>query len=124
MATHKKIVVPGSTSTDGVIAGTHRMKSRIMRAMAAAVVVCGVAGSSFADIRAVTPVSRESLEWWKTRHSEKLAEIETAKTNGGAKVVFLGDSITDFGPTVSPMLPSEAGPISATSRNSQHTTGR
>ena len=58
------------------------------------VVLAGAA--AFADIRAVTPVSREEIGWWKTRHAAKLAEIQAASTNGGINVVFLGDSITHF----------------------------
>ena len=54
------------------------------------------AAVSFADIRAVTPASRESTSWWASRHAEKLAEIKAASTNGGINVVFLGDSITHF----------------------------
>ena len=50
----------------------------------------------WADIRSVTPTSREETAWWKARHAEKLAEIQAASTNGGISVVFLGDSITHF----------------------------
>ena len=50
--------------------------------------------SSFAAIRAVTPVAWDGKPncWQMQRHNEKMAVV----TNGGAKVVFIGDSITHF----------------------------
>lgn len=54
------------------------------------------AATAFADIAAITPTSRMSEAWWAERHAAKLDEIKVAATNGGAKVVFLGDSITHF----------------------------
>ena len=49
--------------------------------------------TSFGAIRAVTPQPADAewtRSWWMPRHLAKLA----VATNGGAKVVFLGDSIT------------------------------
>ena len=52
------------------------------------------AASSFGDIRAVTPTAWNGDPncWQMKRHHEKMASV----TNGGAKVVFIGDSITHF----------------------------
>ena len=52
------------------------------------------AGTSIADIRAVTPVAWNGKPdcWQMKRHAEKMSVV----TNGGAKVVFIGDSITHF----------------------------
>ena len=48
--------------------------------------------SAFAAIRAVTPTAWEGNPncWQMRRHAEKMATV----TNGGARVVFIGDSIT------------------------------
>ena len=50
--------------------------------------------SSFAAIRAVTPAAWDGNPecWQMKRHREKMVSV----TNGGAKVVFIGDSITHF----------------------------
>ena len=50
--------------------------------------------SSFGAIRAVTPTAWNGDPncWQMKRHAEKMASV----TNGGAKVVFIGDSITHF----------------------------
>ena len=50
--------------------------------------------SSFAAIRAVTPTAWDGNPncWQMKRHNEKMVAV----TNGGAKVVFIGDSITHF----------------------------
>ena len=58
--------------------------------IAAIAMVC--AAASFGAIRAVTPVAWNGDPncWQMKRHLEKMAAI----TNGGAKVVFIGDSIT------------------------------
>lgn len=50
--------------------------------------------ASFGAIRAVTPVAWNGDPdcWQMKRHREKMASV----TNGGAKVVFIGDSITHF----------------------------
>lgn len=50
---------------------------------------------AFGALRSVTPVAWNGKpdSWQMKRHNEKLAEIAT---NGGAKVVFVGDSITHF----------------------------
>ena len=50
--------------------------------------------SSFGAIRAVTPTAWNGDPncWQMKRHHEKMAAV----TNGGAKVVFIGDSITHF----------------------------
>ena len=50
--------------------------------------------SSFCAIRAVTPTAwnGDPACWQMKRHNEKMAVV----TNGGAKVVFIGDSITHF----------------------------
>ena len=50
--------------------------------------------SAFAAIRAVTPTAWNGDPncWQMKRHAEKMAAV----TNGGAKVVFIGDSITHF----------------------------
>jgi len=49
---------------------------------------------SFGAIRAITPTAWDGKPdcWQMVRHSEK----RTVVTNGGAKVVFIGDSITHF----------------------------
>ena len=57
--------------------------------------VCGLSlTSAFAAIRAVTPTAWNGDPncWQMKRHIEKMAAV----TNGGAKVVFIGDSITHF----------------------------
>ena len=50
--------------------------------------------TSFGAIRAVTPTAWNGDPncWQMKRHNEKMAAV----TNGGAKVVFIGDSITHF----------------------------
>ena len=50
--------------------------------------------SAFGAIRAVTPVAWDGNPncWQMKRHAEKMGVV----TNGGAKVVFIGDSITHF----------------------------
>ena len=50
--------------------------------------------TSFGAIRAVTPTAWDGNPkcWQMCRHNEKMAAV----TNGGAKVVFIGDSITHF----------------------------
>jgi len=62
-----------------------------------AVLVCASASAlvSFGAIRAVTPVAWDGKPdcWQMKRHEGKLSEI---KKNGGAPVVFIGDSITHF----------------------------
>ena len=59
-------------------------------------VVAGVvcAAASFGAIRAVTPVAWNGDPncWQMKRHLDKMVAV----TNGGAKVVFIGDSITHF----------------------------
>ena len=52
------------------------------------------AATSFGAIRALTPVAWKGKPncWQMKRHAEKMAVV----TNGGAKVVFIGDSITHF----------------------------
>ena len=57
--------------------------------------VGSLAISVIADIRSITPVSRENEDWWRERHQQKLAEI-AASSNRSYDVVFIGDSITDF----------------------------
>ena len=56
---------------------------------------CLVSACAFGALRSVTPVAWNGKpdSWQMKRHNEKLAEIAT---NGGAKVVFVGDSITHF----------------------------
>lgn len=69
----------------------------LLGSKAAVAVLMGIwTVAACADIRPVTPASREAKGWWKTRHADKLAEIRAASTNGGFNVVFLGDSITEF----------------------------
>ena len=54
-----------------------------------------VTSACFAEIRALTPQVPDAdwtKPWWGKRHAEKMSSV----TNGGAKVVFLGDSITHF----------------------------
>ena len=62
---------------------------RVVLAVAAA-----SACASFGAIRAVTPVAWDGNPscWQMKRHAEKMAVV----TNGGAKVVFIGDSITHY----------------------------
>ena len=61
-------------------------------------IVAGVlafsAVSSFGAIRAITPTAwkGDPTCWQMKRHAEKMSVV----TNGGAKVVFIGDSITHF----------------------------
>ena len=51
-------------------------------------------GTSFGAIRAVTPTAWNGDPdcWQMKRHNEKMQEVAA----GGAKVVFIGDSITHF----------------------------
>ena len=53
-----------------------------------------LAASAFGAIRAVTPTAWNGDPncWQMKRHAEKMESV----TNGGAKVVFIGDSITHF----------------------------
>jgi len=53
------------------------------------------AGAAVADLRSMTPVSKEGDAWWRERHAQKLAEI-AANSNRTYDVVFVGDSITDY----------------------------
>ena len=58
-----------------------------------AILAAFAALSSFGAIRAITPQPADAewtKSWWMPRHLARLA----VATNGGAKVVFLGDSIT------------------------------
>ena len=58
--------------------------------------LCVASVGAFGALRSVTPAAWDGGKpnsWQMKRHNEKLAEIAT---NGGAKVVFLGDSITHF----------------------------
>ena len=58
--------------------------------------LCVASVGAFGALRSVTPAAWDGgnpNSWQMLRHNEKLAEIAT---NGGAKVVFLGDSITHF----------------------------
>ena len=68
------------------------MKTGVKVALFAAAAVAAV--SSSAAIRAVSPVAWDGDPncWQMKRHVEKLSAV----TNGGAKVVFIGDSITHF----------------------------
>ena len=65
-------------------------KSKILLAGACALCLT----SAFAAIRAVTPTAwnGDPQCWQMKRHLEKMGAV----TNGGAKVVFIGDSITHF----------------------------
>ena len=58
------------------------------------VAALSVVGTSFGAIRAVTPTAWNGKPdcWQMKRHQEKMAEV----AKGGAKVVFIGDSITHF----------------------------
>ena len=66
------------------------MKTKNLLAVAALL----VAGTVFGAIRAVTPTAWNGKPdcWQQKRHAEKMAEV----AKGGAKVVFIGDSITHF----------------------------
>ena len=57
-----------------------------------------VAVTTFGAIRAITPTAWNDNPncWQMKRHHEKMAVV----TNGGAKVVFIGDSITHFWETI------------------------
>ena len=59
-----------------------------------AVAALFAAGTALGAIRAVTPTAWNGKPdcWQQKRHAEKMAEV----ANGGAKVVFIGDSITHF----------------------------
>ena len=63
-------------------------------AWALAFALAAAAATSFGDIRAVTPTAWDGDPncWQMKRHLAKMAVV----TNGGAKVVFIGDSITHF----------------------------
>ena len=63
--------------------------------IALAALVALTAATSLGAIRAVTPQIPDAewtKSWWMQRHLAKMAVV----TNGGAKVVFVGDSITHF----------------------------
>ena len=68
------------------------MKNCVKRLCLTGVVACAAAGSAVAAIRAVTPTvwNGDPNCWQMKRHAEKMGIV----TNGGAKVVFIGDSIT------------------------------
>ena len=65
-----------------------------MKHMMTLVAALSVVGTSFGAIRAVTPTAWNGKPdcWQMKRHQEKMAEV----AKGGAKVVFIGDSITHF----------------------------
>ena len=65
-----------------------------MKQMMTLVAALSVVGTSFGAIRAVTPTAWNGKPdcWQMKRHQEKMAEV----AKGGAKVVFIGDSITHF----------------------------
>ena len=67
-----------------------RMKTKKLIAVAALL----AAGTVFGAIRAVTPTAWNGKPdcWQLKRHAEKMASVKS----GGAKVVFIGDSITHF----------------------------
>lgn len=69
-------------------------KHSIGRKAGAAALFVVAAAASFGAIRAVTPTAWNGDPncWQMKRHNEKMAVV----TNGGAKVVFIGDSITHF----------------------------
>ncbi len=71
----------------------YNSRMKINRFMLAGALALGVL-SSFAAIRAVTPTpwNGDVNCWQMKRHLSKMAAV----TNGGAKVVFIGDSITHF----------------------------
>ena len=66
------------------------MKTKTLLAVAALL----AAGTAFGAIRAVTPTAWNGKPdcWQMKRHAAKMAEV----AKGGAKVVFIGDSITHF----------------------------
>ena len=68
------------------------MKRILLVVAEASLLLC--ACGSLADIRSVTPApwNGDSQCWQMQRHAEKMNTV----TNGGAKVVFIGDSITHF----------------------------
>ncbi len=68
----------------------HKMKYLGLACAAAAL----QATTSFAAIRAVTPIAWDGDPncWQIKRHNEKMQTVK----NGGAKIVFIGDSITHF----------------------------
>ena len=71
------------------------MKKEIDNSFAlAAAAFALLAGGAFADIRSVTPTpwNGDPACWQMQRHAEKMNIV----TNGGAKIVFIGDSITHF----------------------------
>ena len=74
--------------TCGIITGMKTKKILLAGLLA----LCSV--SAFAAIRAVTPTAWNGDPncWQMQRHYEKMATV----TNGGAKVVFIGDSITHY----------------------------
>ena len=70
-----------------------KKKDSVVKGVVAASLVVAAA-TSFGAIRAVTPTAWTGDPdcWQMKRHNEKMAVV----TNGGAKVVFVGDSITHF----------------------------
>ena len=70
------------------------MKSKLHVWACAATLSLAFVASSFGDIRAVTPTAWNGDPncWQMKRHNEKMSLV----ANGGAKVVFIGDSITHF----------------------------
>ena len=68
-----------------------RMKTNTLLLAVAALFA---AGTAFGAIRAVTPAAwnGDPACWQQKRHAEKMAAVKS----GGAKVVFIGDSITHF----------------------------
>ena len=71
-----------------------KIKARFLAARALAFATALAAVSAFGAIRAVTPTAWNGDPncWQMKRHAEKMKEV----ANGGAKVVFIGDSITHF----------------------------
>ena len=66
----------------------------VVKSIGAAALCIVAAATSFGEIRAVTPDAWKGDPncWQMKRHAEKMAFV----TNGGEKVVFIGDSITHF----------------------------
>ena len=71
-----------------------KAKTPIGAGVGIAALVAVAAATSFGAIRAVTPTAWNGNPdcWQMKRHNEKMAAV----TNGGEKVVFIGDSITHF----------------------------
>ena len=75
-------------------AGRYDIIAVVKTLLITCLVAASAAVSAFGAIRAVTPTAWNGDPncWQMKRHAEKMKEV----ANGGAKIVFIGDSITHF----------------------------